>query len=98
MNHEQTAELREAVRFTTAMPLEMEGISGFTRDVSDTGVYFETEALTAEIGPLVNFSLQYQSGGRMQKVECEARVVRVEAHGDHLGIAAELLEPLFQES
>jgi hypothetical protein len=88
---------RREDRFAAVLPLEMEGVSGFTRDVSETGVYFETDALSEEIGPLVNFSLEYRQGGQVQKLQCEAKVVRVEARGDHVGIAAKLMEPLFAQ-
>jgi hypothetical protein len=94
MNNARTADHREAVRFETVLPLEMEGIAGFTRDVSATGIYFETAALQ-EIGPIVSFIMRYRLGGQVHELECDARVVRVEAQGDRVGIAARLMAPFF---
>ena len=96
MKHAPIAEHREAVRFATELPVEMEGIPGFTRNVSDTGIYFETDALQ-EIGPVVSFVMRYHLDGRLQERQCDARVVRVEAHGERVGIAARLVEPFFAD-
>jgi hypothetical protein len=96
MKHAQTADQREATRFDTALPLEMEGVPGFTRDVSATGIYFETDALQ-EIGPVVSFTMRYRLGGKLHELQCDARVVRVEAHGDRIGIAAKLMAPFFED-
>lgn len=96
MKHAQTAEQREAIRFATTLPLEMEGISGVTRDVSETGIYFETDALR-EIGPVVTFVMRYRQGGKLHELQCDARVVRVEALGERVGIAARLMTPFFAE-
>ena len=95
MKHEQTADQREAIRFDTALPLEMEGATGFTRDVSATGIYFETDALP-EIGPVVSFTMRYRQGGKLHELQCDARVVRVEARGDRIGIAAKLMAPFLE--
>ena len=100
MKHAETggqAEHREVARFQTALPLEMEGIPGFTRDVSETGIYFETDALQ-EIGPVVSFVMRYREGGRLREVQCDARVVRVEARGERIGIAARLMAPFFADA
>lgn len=97
MKHPPTAEQRRAVRFATALPLEMEGIAGTTRDVSENGIYFETDALQ-EIGPVVTFIMRYRQGGELRELQCDARVVRVEARGDRVGVAARLMTPFFAET
>jgi hypothetical protein len=97
MTSPTSAEQRDAARFAAELPLELEGMPGVTRDVSTSGIYFETDALR-EIGPIVSVTLRCQEGGQERLLQCEARVVRVEARGDRIGIAARLMTPFFVES
>ena len=85
---------REAARFDTALEVKVEGLSGEARNISATGVYFETD-LELPLGSLVNLNVQFTSGGRMHLVACEGRVVRVTHADGHHGVGAQLLTPFF---
>ncbi|MBE7368060.1 PilZ domain-containing protein [Ramlibacter pallidus] len=87
---------RAAIRFDTAMPVRIEGCEGETQNISAQGVYFETD-VQQPIGSLVNFTVEYTLYGRRHTLLCEAKVVRVDRHGDRIGIAARLLAPFFAE-
>lgn len=88
------AEHRNAARFDTALDVDVEGLSVRTRNISATGVYFETK-VDLPLGSLVNINVQFTQGGQKQWLACEGRVVRV-AHADgQNGIAARLLTPFF---
>jgi hypothetical protein len=87
---------RTAVRFDTAMPVRMEEGAGETHNISAQGIYFETD-VEQRIGSLVNFTVEYTLYGQKHRLLCEGKVVRVEAHGDRLGIAARLVAPFFAE-
>jgi hypothetical protein len=87
---------RDAARFVTCLPIEIEGAPGCTRDISDTGAYVETEAIR-DFGPMVELTLSYRAQGAWRTVRCDAQVVRVEARGDRLGIAVRLAAPLFDD-
>lgn len=88
-------EQRTAVRFDTSMPVEINGAPGATHNISAHGVYFETD-LQQQIGSLVNFTVEFQLHGRTHRLLCEGKVVRVDRHGDRIGVAARLVAPFFE--
>jgi hypothetical protein len=87
-------EHRAAARFDTALTVDVEGLQTKTRNISATGVYFETD-VDLPLGSLLNLNVQFTQGGRKHWLACEGRVVRLtSADGQH-GVAAELLTPFF---
>jgi hypothetical protein len=87
---------RSAVRFNTCMPVRIAGCAGETHNISLHGVYFETD-VEQRIGSLVNFTVEYTLYGRKHRLLCEGKVLRVEAQGWRIGVAARLLAPFFDE-
>jgi hypothetical protein len=85
---------RTAARFDTAMPVRMEGRSGETHNISAQGIYFETD-VHQRIGSLVNFTVEYTLYGQKHRLLCEGKVIRVEDHGNRVGIAARMVAPFF---
>ena len=85
---------RAAARFDTALAVDLEGQSARTRNISATGVFFETD-VELPIGSLLNLSVQFTQGGRQHWLQCEGKVVRVTHSDGHTGVAAELLTPFF---
>jgi hypothetical protein len=82
---------RNARRYVVALPLEWSQGRGLTRNVSESGVYFETNK-TAPIGSAIRMSMvlgQADPEGRF-RVECEGEVLRVEPHDGRVGIAARI--------
>jgi hypothetical protein len=79
---------RKEERFATTVPVRLEHGGAVTRDVSASGIYFVTD-VQFEAGTTVRFALDFQSfpGGPIQ-VNCIARVVRVEEHGEKRGVGA----------
>ena len=86
---------RTNVRFDTGLPVRIEGAAGETQNVSAQGVYFETD-VQQSVGSLVNFTVEFTLYGRKHRLLCEGKVVRVEARGDRIGVAARLIAPLFE--
>src|SRR5262249_61066746 len=77
-------ERRRARRYRVDLPVEFEGGTGVTRNVSQTGVLFATDR-EAKVGDLVDFSLilgEHDAGWKC-RIACIASVVRVA----HLGRA-----------
>lgn len=88
------ADHRAADRFDTALTVDLEGSHGRTRNISATGVYFETN-VDLPLGRLLNMNVQFTHCGRKHWLACEGKVVRV-MPGDGLhGVAARLLTPFF---
>ena len=74
-------ERRLAMRFPIAIPVELEGGTGVTRDVSLSGVFFETDQFVALGEPIrMTLVLERATPGQPIRLQCEGRVVRVERH------------------
>ncbi len=82
---------RRAKRYTVALPVELPQGLTLTRDVSESGVYFETDSALAP-GATIRFEMvftQVDLEGKL-RVECDGEVVRVERHDQRLGVAAQI--------
>ena len=79
---------RQARRYRIVIPVELEHRKGFTRDISASGIFFETE-LTHPLGATLSFSLvlEHADPGSPVHLQCQGEVVRVEQCGDKVGIA-----------
>ena len=88
-------EQRLDTRFLTVLAVDLEGSQAWTRDVSATGVYFETGEARA-LGSLVNFLFEVMISGQPLNLICEGEVVRVDPKSDSkFGIAARLRASFF---
>lgn len=97
---ESFVERRAARRFSMALPLKVKFTSengtverpGETRDVSFRGLYFLIDE-KVDMGSSIEFVLtlpqQITLAGDVH-IRCFARVVRVETHNSHRGIAARI--------
>ena len=86
-------ERRQAPRYRVALPVELEGGSGQTRDASASGVFFETDQSFSPGAPI---SLALVFGGGL-RVQCEGQVVRVEPVGARVGVAIALMSYRFRD-
>jgi hypothetical protein len=79
---------RREERVATELAITMPGASGVARNVSASGIYFETDAQLAE-GSTLNFTVEFEdSPGGPLRAQCVARIVRVERHGEKIGVGA----------
>lgn len=92
----QADDQRAAARFDSALPVELDGSDGRTRNISQSGVYFETD-LPREVGELVHFTVEFHLHGQRHRLSCEGKVVRVDAKEGRIGVAAHLVAPFFAE-
>ena len=88
---------RGADRFVIKLPIEISGIHGFTRNVSATGIYFET-SVTKEPGSHVYLTVKWSVRGEQLTLGCEGEVVRIERNNGKLGIAAKLSASFFSDA
>jgi hypothetical protein len=81
---------RKEERVPTELKLKLEGGEGTVRDVSASGIYFQTD-VPLEKGQSVQLTLEFSDfpGGPLE-VTCAARVVRIEKQGPTTGVAASI--------
>jgi len=87
---------RLADRFDSQLPIELNGMQGLTRNISATGVYFETQADQVP-GSTVQFIVEVDVQGQKLKMVCKGEVVRVDHKGDVVGIAVKLAHSFFTD-
>lgn len=69
---------------------------GIARNISASGIFFETETdwgLT--LGSRIDFMIAYDTPGGVIRLNCSAWIVRIEQRGNHLGMAARIIESKF---
>lgn len=84
-------ENRGGDRVITALPVYLEGVKGVTRDVSASGLYFETEA-SFSVGNSVSFTVDFMSRTGKMKLQCRGNIIRVEPNGGRVGVAVKITE------
>jgi hypothetical protein len=82
------SDLREAPRFKGDVPVLTEGGEGVTRDLSGSGIFFETDG-SFSTGQPIEFSiiLEHLYPDRPVRLQCKGSVVRVEKKGQKVGVA-----------
>ena len=63
---------------------------GMTRDISTSGIFFETKSAYS-IGDTIRLFLNFEH----ETLQCEARVVRVEPRNGQFGVGVELKSYVF---
>jgi hypothetical protein len=93
----RTESLRIEDRVTMAVPVHLQGgARGTTRDISASGIYFETDLEPIRESPL-DFTVEFQNGGvGGLSLRCRGQVLRVERLGNGIGVAAKILESKLQ--
>ena len=84
-------ERRRAARHDVQLPVLMERGGGLTRDMSVSGIRFETSAFDLPVGHPFDFSVtigRHETGSWM--LRCHGCVIRIESRGDHICVAAEI--------
>jgi len=93
-------EKRGKDRVFTRMPVNLEAATGVTRDVSETGLYIETDAKYA-VGSEISVSVAVDTPGGKMMLRCRGNIVRIEPRETKVGLAVHLIastmEPLEQK-
>ena len=78
------------------LPLQLgAGIAGTTRNVSPSGIYFESESEQV-VGAVVSVTIDFDTPGGPISLKCRGQVVRTERHGNRVGAALKILESKFE--
>jgi PilZ domain len=85
---QESTDRRQARRYRVAIPVELEHGTGLTRDISASGVFFETD-LSCRLGTTLSFSvvLEHADPGGPWRLHCQGEVVRVEQRDGKVGVA-----------
>ena len=83
-------ERRKGERYKLSLPVQLNDGTGITRDISTSGIFFETESAYS-IGDTIRLLLNFEH----ETLQCEARVVRVEPRNGQFGVAVELMAYVF---
>lgn len=79
---------RREERVATELAISMPGASGVARNVSASGIYFETDIQLKE-GSKLEFTVEFvDTPGGPLRAQCVARIVRVERRGTTIGVGA----------
>jgi Tfp pilus assembly protein PilZ len=83
-------ERRRGQRFKLTLDVQLNDGTGIIRDISTSGIFFETESAYA-VGDTIRLLLNFEH----ETLQCEARVVRVEPRNGQFGVALELMSYVF---
>ncbi len=83
------AERRGAARQPVALPVELEGGHGITRDFSSSGIFYETEKAFS-LGQAIEFTIVIDHLDTRMPIhlKCQGQIVRIEEKGEMIGVAA----------
>ncbi len=87
---------RSADRFDTELPVEIDGIKSLTKNISATGVFFETDTRQVP-GSRIQFKVEVVIRGQKFKLIYNGEVTRVEKNDDKTGVAVKLDTSFFAD-
>ena len=75
-----------------ALPVQVgDRICGTTRDVSASGIFFETDAAFTA-GGSISFAIDIDAPGGKMQLNCRGEIVRVEQRDKRVGVAVRIVE------
>ena len=86
---------RTEERVPCGLPVDLGIATGVTRDISVSGVFFETEA-TYPLSSSIQFQVKLDTPQEKMLVTCRGDIVRVEPRNKHVGVAVKLTEALME--
>ena len=84
-----------ADRHPVAFPISIGPSKGLVKDISTTGIYFETDQ-NQKVGSMIDFVLDLETPGGPLHIQCRGTVVLIEENSGRLGIAATITESTFK--
>lgn len=79
---------RREKRVAAALPVDLGGAAGVARDVSASGMFFETDASYA-IGSPISLALDLDTPWGKVMFKCQGKIVRLESRGQKVGVAVQ---------
>ena len=83
---------RKEERIPSEFPVNLGNAEGLTRNISASGVYFETDA-SYLLGNQINFMVEFDSLGGKLILKCEGEIIRIDPQEDgKIGVAVKIIE------
>ena len=92
---QRRAQKRREERVAASLPVALANASGMTRDVSATGIFFETEAEYSP-GNKIELTVELHSPAGKLQLKCQGAIVRIERHDSKVGVAVEITNSLLR--
>jgi hypothetical protein len=91
---------RQEQRFASNLSIALAQATGVSRNVSASGIYFETEAGALGDSKILRFAIDFRNPqGMPVRMRCAARVVRIEPLGsERIGVAARFEEMIVERA
>jgi len=90
-------EKRGGERVRTALPVKLGAATGITRDVSASGIFFETDA-SGSLGDLISLTVEFNTPIGKRMLRCQGDVVRIEPLDTRVGVAVKIIESTMELS
>jgi len=78
-------------RYSLKLPVDLNGTAATTRDVSRSGIFFETNA-TYRFSRTIDIGVELETPRGALLFLCRGNVVRIEPHDYKVGVAAHILK------
>lgn len=91
------AEKRKQQRIPIALPVFVKNMTGVTRDVSATGVFFWT-GYACMTGDFIHFEVELRRPVGKMMLKCQGDVVRTEARDTTIGVAVRITQSSMEQA
>ncbi len=90
-NEKRDKRQRKEERVSATLPVNLGTAKVITKDVSASGIFFETDAAYA-IDSTISFTVELNTPGGKRLLKCRGSIVRVERRGEKVGVAVKITE------
>jgi Tfp pilus assembly protein PilZ len=82
---------RREERVSTVVPVDLGTTTGVTRDISASGIFFETDA-SYPFGSDITFRVELDTPEGRKVLRCHGSIVRIEPRNERVGVAVKITE------
>jgi hypothetical protein len=82
---------RSEERVSAALPVDLGGAIGITRDVSASGLFFETDVAYV-VGGQISLGVALETPSGRMVLKCHGTIIRIESRDHKVGVAVKITE------
>ncbi len=95
MKH-QEIERRSDERVSAELPVDIGGTTCKTRNISASGLFFETDVACA-VDRMISLAVEVTTPGSKKIWKCQGNIVRVEHRDGKIGVAVKIIDSLMEQ-